>query len=109
MLYGQARVFFQAIHLIVLILIFLENALRHNGNYVKLVVEECVLILIFLENALRRYGSYTDGELLNCLNPYFFGKCSTACSVYLQRYPYGVWCLNPYFFGKCSTAIIKLK
>ena len=40
-----------------------------------------VLILIFLENALRlRMNMLTfDGEL--SLNPYFFGKCSTALKV----------------------------
>ena len=43
-------------------------------------------------------------RILNSLNPYFFGKCSTAPklvtligSVELS--------LNPYFFGKCSTAV----
>ena len=38
------------------------------------------------------------------LNPYFFGKCSTAITGY-KKDPDDD-CLNPYFFGKCSTAII---
>ena len=37
-----------------------------------------VLILIFLENALRLKDSFDLGEGRKCLNPYFFGKCSTA-------------------------------
>ena len=38
-----------------------------------------VLILIFLENALRlvKEGIFPSVE---SLNPYFFGKCSTACN-----------------------------
>ena len=114
---------------IVLILIFLENALRliakldliglglaclnpyffgkcstaYNGNYVKLVIEECVLILIFLENALRpNVTSYIKDNVEICLNPYFFGKCSTA-SANSDRF-LSEFSLNPYFFGKCSTA-----
>ena len=62
----------------VLILIFLENALRRlyaqnieSGDFV-------VLILIFLENALRLRSKLTLTKLLFSLNPYFFGKCSTA-------------------------------
>ena len=40
---------------------------------------------------------------MQCLNPYFFGKCSTASgpSVEINAFNKG---LNPYFFGKCSTA-----
>ena len=64
---------------------------------------------------------------LFCLNPYFFGKCSTAKHYYCirkgvqmvliliflenaLRHPYfrniiiNFLSLNPYFFGKCSTA-----
>ena len=37
-----------------------------------------VLILIFLENALRRLKAGKISRILNGLNPYFFGKCSTA-------------------------------
>ena len=38
-----------------------------------------VLILIFLENALRQ-SQITDfvAKIEQSLNPYFFGKCSTA-------------------------------
>ena len=39
---------------------------------------EGVLILIFLENALRLDGRNPMNEVVNSLNPYFFGKCSTA-------------------------------
>ena len=38
------------------------------------------------------------------LNPYFFGKCSTA----RMQEDVDMWrwdSLNPYFFGKCSTAL----
>ena len=54
MLYGIA---FAAIVLgaIVLILIFLENALRLTWIMILSVIVFIVLILIFLENALRRY------------------------------------------------------
>ena len=62
------------------------------------------------------------------LNPYFFGKCSTARAIFSKQFkkkvvliliflenalrPSQRWrhvsrvesCLNPYFFGKCSTA-----
>ena len=62
----------------VLILIFLENALRQvMKGKIELLVK--VLILIFLENALRRSArrkQWSNGD--QCLNPYFFGKCSTA-------------------------------
>ena len=40
-----------------------------------------VLILIFLENALRPYmRDILPGDPVFGLNPYFFGKCSTAYS-----------------------------
>ena len=38
-----------------------------------------------------------------CLNPYFFGKCSTAAAETVSTVVEPK-CLNPYFFGKCSTA-----
>ena len=64
-----------------------------------------VLILIFLENALR-HGvlPHRDGTQ-NGLNPYFFGKCSTARGLKV-RFVSVEESLNPYFFGKCSTADI---
>ena len=40
----------------------------------------------------------------NGLNPYFFGKCSTAPS-FTGGERYLSLRLNPYFFGKCSTAL----
>ena len=62
---------------VVLILIFLENALRPLVT-LPLVRLLHVLILIFLENALRLKEN-DDVEDNYCrLNPYFFGKCSTA-------------------------------
>ena len=61
-----------------------------------------VLILIFLENALRLNMLTFDGELISGLNPYFVGKCSTAAQVVNQTTE--VFRLNPYFVGKCSTA-----
>ena len=77
MLYGE----FEYIALIgpdvVLILIFLENALRPNVDG-KLMSGSKVLILIFLENALRLPPNVFTGSLVYGLNPYFFGKCSTA-------------------------------
>ena len=39
-----------------------------------------VLILIFLENALRQLITLIGSVELVSLNPYFFGKCSTAFS-----------------------------
>ena len=39
-----------------------------------------VLILIFLENALRRVNNGAQVTNQVSLNPYFFGKCSTASS-----------------------------
>ena len=39
---------------------------------------------------------------VNGLNPYFFGKCSTAGDI-LELDSVDT-SLNPYFFGKCSTA-----
>ena len=64
-----------------------------------------VLILIFLENALRQLKS--DTYILGCfsLNPYFFGKCSTAKNS-IKFKKLRNMSLNPYFFGKCSTAAI---
>ena len=41
-----------------------------------------------------------------CLNPYFFGKCSTAYLVD-DEFVKPNNCLNPYFVGKCSTAYVK--
>ena len=62
----------------VLILIFLENALRHVKDDVYVAVVSLVLILIFLENALRQFNLSIFDGLKSSLNPYFFGKCSTA-------------------------------
>ena len=63
----------------VLILIFLENALRLNDGYCYH-SDTSVLILIFLENALRHNVTNLAWGWDYCLNPYFFGKCSTAFS-----------------------------
>ena len=64
-----------------------------------------VLILIFLENALRQNKVMSKKNLVSSLNPYFFGKCSTANSE--TNLTDLLNCLNPYFFGKCSTAVRK--
>ena len=88
---------------LVLILIFLENALRQIKEILTGILTG-VLILIFLENALRRRLSSVIANDEAGLNPYFFGKCSTAIEdkvfdlIEKTR-------LNPYFFGKCSTAL----
>ena len=90
----------------VLILIFLENALRLYLKKQIEAIEIDVLILIFLENALRPYGYRDSWWNRSCLNPYFFGKCSTASKdTYIVSL--NVPSLNPYFFGKCSTAATK--
>ena len=60
-----------------------------------------VLILIFLENALRQCIANVTGYKKS-LNPYFFGKCSTASVELVNKKSANG--LNPYFFGKCSTA-----
>ena len=89
----------------VLILIFLENALRHGNYHFVEVPSFRVLILIFLENALRLQSlDWLAMSMSPGLNPYFFGKCSTAFSMFctIIRINKG---LNPYFFGKCSTAV----
>ena len=52
-----------------------------------------------LKNSVKRMASG--------LNPYFFGKCSTAVPSYTAKKP-RTGGLNPYFFGKCSTATKKL-
>ena len=62
-----------------------------------------VLILIFLENALRRLPDGPRFPKSMRLNPYFFGKCSTA-ELISDDVKRKCKCLNPYFFGKCSTA-----
>ena len=70
-----------------------------------LLPEQLVLILIFLENALRPWRGGTHNAHEYGLNPYFFGKCSTA-----RQYvpcPSNSKSLNPYFFGKCSTAYLQ--
>ena len=55
-----------------------------------------------MENALRlNVAAETVSDVVG-LNPYFFGKCSTAL-IAGGAQP-GVNSLNPYFFGKCSTA-----
>ena len=113
----------------VLILIFLENALRrnrqarHSTNTAQclnpyffgkcstalwlqhsiIYAVKKVLILIFLENALRLWQFTSKIQKRNCLNPYFFGKCSTAEENGIRVHTAGL-SLNPYFFGKCSTA-----
>ena len=61
MLYGSGKMSPCGTHREVLILIFLENALRrkrncHQNHYQK------VLILIFLENALRLLNTWSDME-----------------------------------------------
>ena len=62
----------------VLILIFLENALRQNVFPIINQLKK-VLILIFLENALRLANKKHPMDFITrSLNPYFFGKCSTA-------------------------------
>ena len=63
-----------------------------------------VLILIFLENALRREMFNLINSFKKRLNPYFFGKCSTAKENQCRRTTKSHG-LNPYFFGKCSTAL----
>ena len=63
-----------------------------------------VLILIFLENALRLMQLMIFKKRKIRLNPYFFGKCSTA-SCNFKNAILLLLCLNPYFFGKCSTAL----
>ena len=63
---------------IVLILIFLENALRHCFMLLGRSAYHKVLILIFLENALRPQEFVDNKPATISLNPYFFGKCSTA-------------------------------
>ena len=63
----------------VLILIFLENALRLFKIILISKLSSIVLILIFLENALRQSANIDlGGKFSKGLNPYFFGKCSTA-------------------------------
>ena len=69
--------------------------------------QRTVLILIFLENALRPTETVSNVVEPRCLNPYFFGKCSTAPSL-KKRKNVVLLSLNPYFFGKCSTAL-KIK
>ena len=49
----------------------------------------------------RNDARYSSTEV--CLNPYFFGKCSTAGSLVSKKQNLRQ-SLNPYFFGKCSTA-----
>ena len=54
MLYGMAsKIRVKLLHDNVLILIFLENALRRDGESIESHNQVIVLILIFLENALR--------------------------------------------------------
>ena len=88
---------------VVLILIFLENALRLRKQK-DIPKVGPVLILIFLENALRPSKRIVIQSRVLRLNPYFFGKCSTADTLFSDL---GVLYnrLNPYFFGKCSTAV----
>ena len=45
-----------------------------NATLLKVIV----LILIFLENALRHKKKLVSSVVNFSLNPYFFGKCSTA-------------------------------
>ena len=87
----------------VLILIFLEYALRVL-NFLSKVYPGKVLILIFLEYALRVKKIKVMKTLLEGLNPYFFGICSTRLlegDEAIKDYK----SLNPYFFGICSTRI----
>ena len=55
------------------------------------------------------YGDFTDDvcrTVYGGLNPYFFGKCSTARNLIEEKLE-NRRSLNPYFFGKCSTAKIN--
>ena len=103
MLYGLDQRSYWPSMMDVLILIFLENALRHPSSWWSSARRKQVLILIFLENALRPRFRKTSIIWSDSLNPYFFGKCSTAFNV-IQRENVAGMSLNPYFFGKCSTA-----
>ena len=51
---------------------------------------------------VSRFELYTNEA--DSLNPYFFGKCSTAGMIQIVNESSGDG-LNPYFFGKCSTAM----
>ncbi len=55
----------------VLILIFLEDALRVLHAYPNK-IGRSVLILIFLEDALREPPTSSTNNSINSLNPYFF-------------------------------------
>ena len=56
--------------------------------------------MLYGPSILRGYG-----EMEKSLNPYFFGKCSTAHKKKVRTKT--TKCLNPYFFGKCSTAKVR--
>ena len=88
---------------IVLILIFLENALRRNKIYDK-TQELLVLILIFLENALRPL--IAGGAQPGVNNVLILIFLENALRQELKTFWDNNWnkSLNPYFFGKCSTA-----
>ena len=47
-------------------------------KFIHIILTVKVLILIFLENALRQSNFDMEGLPRTGLNPYFFGKCSTA-------------------------------
>ena len=59
MLYGSESGYKFALQMQVLILIFLENALRHMNKETHYQTLSKVLILIFLENALRHRSKQT--------------------------------------------------
>ena len=106
MLYGKPKEELPKKHNLSLNPYFFGKCSTASSRLSTMLVNLRVLILIFLENALRPFIYLTNLTVQHCLNPYFFGKCSTA---YNEKLKYIIMekSLNPYFFGKCSTATEK--
>ena len=91
----------------VLILLFLEDALRGRFCGWRWLQGCHVLILLFLEYALRDLQKLVLGKTARGLNPSFFGRCSARPVLWLEmatRVPR----LNPSFFGICSARLAKV-
>ena len=76
-------------------------------RFVNVEETKCLNPYFFGKCSTAKLGTERAIKMSLSLNPYFFGKCSTAISKNeLSRTQ--SYCLNPYFFGKCSTAVMAV-
>ena len=104
MLYGRVWRGEKELSIEVLILIFLENALRLLLLLFNIFIALTVLILIFLENALRQIYDEFMFFYKTVLILIFLENALRPSARRAKLISFALSSLNPYFFGKCSTA-----